>query len=82
MFATFTTQYEADMTPEQFKEWRKWMGVSQIKAASFLGVSPRSIFLWETGLRGPDQRIVTVPKPIELACAALAQGIREYSGPS
>ena len=70
------------MTPTQFRAWRDWMGISQTKAADFLGVSPRTIFLWETGHRGADRRPVLVPKTVELACAALAQGVRDYSGPS
>ena len=70
------------MKPSEFKAWREWMGLSQTKAAEFLGVSNRTISLWEIGHRYEDKRPVHIPKTVSLSCAALAQGIRDYSGPS
>lgn len=67
------------MTPEQFKSWRKHMGWSQQEAADHLGVSKGSIQLYERGER--EGRPVEIPKTVELACAALALGIRDYAGP-
>ncbi|CAH1670861.1 MULTISPECIES: helix-turn-helix transcriptional regulator [unclassified Chelatococcus] len=69
------------MTPEQFKAWRKHMKISQASAAGLLGISVPSIQLYEKGSRHEDGRAVVIPKAIELACAALALGIREYEGP-
>jgi transcriptional regulator with XRE-family HTH domain len=69
------------MTPEAFKAWRKHMDWSQAEAAKHLGVSPGSVDLYERGSRREDGRPVIIPKPVELACAALALGIRKYDGP-
>lgn len=69
------------MTPAQFKAWRAHMGLSQSAAAAALGLSLGSIQLYERGTRRDDNRPVTVPKTVELACAAIALGIRSYGGP-
>jgi transcriptional regulator with XRE-family HTH domain len=52
------------MTPEQFHEWRKSLGLTQAEAAERLGVSKRSVFSYESA--GP------VPKSIGLACVAIS----------
>jgi transcriptional regulator with XRE-family HTH domain len=64
----------AAMTKEGFFAWRKWMGWSQAQAAQHLGVSKRTVQLYESGGQ-------PVPKTIELACEALTRGVREYTGP-
>lgn len=69
------------MTPEQFKAWRKRSYKSQGAAAEALGMSKGSIELYETGKRRDDGRAVEIPKTVELACAALALGIKRYDGP-
>lgn len=69
------------MTSAQFKAWRKHMGLTIIGAARTLGVSRGSVELYERGARREDNRPVAIPKPIELACAAIALGIRHYDGP-
>jgi hypothetical protein len=38
--------------------------------------------LYELGKRRDDDREVVIPKSVELACAALALGIRNYDRPS
>ncbi|MBX3537324.1 MAG: helix-turn-helix domain-containing protein [Chelatococcus sp.] len=69
------------MTPEQFKAWRKHLKLSQPEAAAVLGISPGSVFNYEKGARSEDGRPVLIPKTVELACAAVALGIRDYDGP-
>ena len=67
------------MTPAAFHAWRKHMRLSQKAAGEALGVSQRMVAYYEAGERqsGP----VAVPRAVELACAALALGIRSYDGP-
>ena len=69
------------MTNTEFKAWRKHMGFSMAEAARMLGISTGSIELYERGARREDNRPVIIPKPVELACAALALGIKNYNGP-
>lgn len=69
------------MTSEQFKAWRAYMDLSQQGAADMLGLSKGSVELYERGRRHEDNRPVVIPKTVELACAALALGIRSYDGP-
>jgi transcriptional regulator with XRE-family HTH domain len=57
------------------------MGLTQQAAADALGISKPSIDLYEFGRRRDDNRPVVIPKPVELACAALALGIKSYKGP-
>jgi transcriptional regulator with XRE-family HTH domain len=57
------------------------MGLSQQSAADALGLSKGSIELYERGSRREDGRPVEIPKAVELACAALSRGIRQYNGP-
>lgn len=69
------------MTPEQFKAWRAHMKLSQVSAADALGISRQSIENYERGSRREDERPVIIPKTVELACAAIALGIKSYGGP-
>ena len=46
-----------------------------------LGLSTGTIELYKRGTRRDDGRAVVIPKTVELACAALALGIRKYDGP-
>jgi DNA-binding XRE family transcriptional regulator len=66
------------MTHEELKAWRKWMGWSQRTAAQALGISRASVQLYE--LDSSREEALPVPKPVELACYALARGVRSYSG--
>lgn len=63
---------EHEMTPNQFREWRKSSALSQTAAAKFLGVSLATIKSWEAGRR-------TVPPTIDLLARALA-ALGELSG--
>lgn len=70
------------MTKEQFRLWRKAMGLTQTGAASVLGLNRNTIELYERGTRRDDpNHVVSIPRTVELACAALWLGIRRYSGP-
>lgn len=66
------------MTPEQFKVWRKRLGLSQKNAGAALGLSPRTIHLFERGKRYENGRPVVIPKTVRLAMAALALGLEDY----
>lgn len=68
------------MTPEQFKGWRSGMSFTQASAAAALGVSKRTVELYEKGRRdAPDPRPVEIPKTVALACMALRAGIADYA---
>lgn len=62
---------KATMTPEQFKDWRTRLGLSQTAAAEALGLSRQSIENYERGRRREDERPVVIPKAVALACAAV-----------
>lgn len=68
------------MTPEQFREWRTCMGYTLLEAAEVLDLSAGAVQSYEAGAR-PEGRRVVIPRTVELACAALALGIRKYWGP-
>ena len=66
------------MTPRQFKRWRKAMRLHQREAADKLGLKKRVIQYYERGKR--DGKKIEIPKTVELACYALAQGAETYDG--
>ncbi|WP_417690892.1 helix-turn-helix domain-containing protein [Roseibium sp.] len=66
------------MTPEQFRTWRKSLGLKQKDAADLLGLKKRMIQYYEKGRR--DGRPVEIPKPVRLACFALSEGIGDFDG--
>ena len=63
------------MTSEQFKAWRKGMGLTQAGAADALGLSKESVFNYETGVRRDGGRAVVIPRTVALACAAVSAGL-------
>lgn len=67
------------MKPEDFKAWRKGLGLSQKKAADALGLKNRIVQYYEKGER--DGEKVKIPKHVRLACCALSLGITDYRGP-
>jgi transcriptional regulator with XRE-family HTH domain len=67
------------MTPEEFKTWRKTLGLSQKKAADALGLKNRIVQYYEKGER--DGGRVKIPKHVRLACYALSIGVGDYHGP-
>ncbi|MTI45566.1 XRE family transcriptional regulator [Roseibium hamelinense] len=66
------------MSPEQFRDWRKSLGLKQKEAADQLGLKKRMIQYYEKGNR--DGRPVDIPKSIRLACYALSRGIVDFNG--
>lgn len=66
------------MTPDQFRQWRKRLGLKQKEAADQLGLKKRVIQYYEKGTR--DGKKVEIPKTVRLACYALASGIDDYDG--
>ncbi len=68
----------AAMSPEQFRLWRRSLGLKQKEAAEHLGLKKRMIQYYEKGHR--DGRPVEIPKSIRLACYALTEGIADFDG--
>lgn len=66
------------MTPDQFKSWRKAMGLKQREAADLLGLKKRVIQYYEQGER--DGKPVDIPKTVALACFAITAGVNSYDG--
>jgi transcriptional regulator with XRE-family HTH domain len=67
------------MEPNDFKKWRKALGVSQKDAAHLLGLKRRMIQYYEKGERNGDK--VRIPRSVRLACYALSEGVADYNGP-
>jgi transcriptional regulator with XRE-family HTH domain len=59
------------VSPLTLREWRKRLSLSQRGAADALGLSFRAYQNYESGFR-------PIPKPVALACAAVALGLKEY----
>lgn len=57
------------MTPVDFKNWRKALAMTQQAAADELGVTKRTVQLYEAG-------DLVVTRTVALACAALSAGLR------
>ena len=66
------------MSAEQFRDWRRAMGLKQKDAAELLGLKKRMIQYYEKGAR--DGKEVSIPKSVRLACYALSIGIGDYDG--
>ncbi|MEP0235595.1 helix-turn-helix transcriptional regulator [Roseibium sp.] len=66
------------MSPDQFRDWRRSLGLKQKDAAEQLGLKKRMIQYYEKGNR--DGRAVEIPKSIRLACYALSSGIDDFNG--
>ncbi len=68
------------MESNDFKKWRKVLGLSQKDAAHLLGLKRRMIQYYEKGERDGDK--VKIPRSVRLACYAIAQGVEDYNGPN
>lgn len=66
------------MSPEQFRSWRKALGLRQKEAAERLGLKKRIIQYYEKGDR--NGRPVEIPRAVRLACYALSLGIGDFDG--
>lgn len=67
------------MTPEDFKDWRKAMGLSQDGAADALQLSNATIQNYERGVR-LDGKPAPIPFTTALACAALYHRLGPWGG--
>ncbi|WP_420405075.1 helix-turn-helix transcriptional regulator [Nisaea sp.] len=65
------------MTSGEFKKLRKFLKLSQKEMAEALGLKRRMIQYYEKGER--DGEPLDIPKAVELACYALAAGVREFT---
>lgn len=68
------------MEAEDFKRWRRSLGLSQKDAAEQLGLKRRVVQYYEKGERDGEE--VKIPKTVRLACFALTQDVKDYHGPS
>ena len=66
------------MSPKQFREWRRSLGLKQKDAAELLGLKKRIIQYYEKGER--DGKSITIPKYVRLACYALREGVADFDG--
>lgn len=71
-------QGELAMTPEQFRIWRKGLGLKQKDVAELLGLKKRIIQYYEKGER--SGKAVEIPRTVRLACYALSRGIGDFDG--
>ncbi|GAB5469883.1 MAG: hypothetical protein Kilf2KO_29130 [Rhodospirillales bacterium] len=67
------------MRSQDFKKWRKSLGLSQKDAGEALGLKRRVVQYYEKGERGGSK--VKIPKTVRLACYALTAGVKDYDGP-
>ena len=68
----------SQMSPRQFRQWRRSLGLKQKEAADLLGLKKRMIQYYEKGER--DGKSITIPKYIRLACYAVREGVADYDG--
>lgn len=64
------------MTPADFLAWRKRLGFSRAAAASALGLSESRLIDYERGRTRGRETEAPIPRVVELACAAVAAGLR------
>lgn len=67
------------MESNDFRKWRKSLGLSQKDAAHYLGLKRRMIQYYERGER--DGEKVKIPRSVRLACYAISAGVSDYNGP-
>ncbi|MBD8903789.1 DNA-binding transcriptional regulator [Methylobacterium bullatum] len=68
------------MDAEQFKVWRKELGLTQKQAAAQLGVATLTVQQYERGFRHDNQQPVSIPEKIEQACRAVSLKLMKISG--
>lgn len=66
------------MSPKQFRQWRRSLGLKQKDAADLLGLKKRMIQYYEKGERNGTS--VMIPKYVRLACYAVSHGIADFNG--
>ena len=66
------------LTPKQFTEWRKNLGMSQQAASQALGISTSSVTMYEQGRRKEGE--VKIPVLVALGMSAIKAGLTPYKG--
>ena len=66
------------MTPENFKSWRKAMGLKRKEIAALLGIKMRKLRCYEKASNHKNN--IPIPKAVQLACYALSRGVSEFDG--
>jgi transcriptional regulator with XRE-family HTH domain len=61
------------MTPDDLKQWRASLGMSQRAAAEALGVTPPTYQSWELGRNFQTGKAVEIDRRTELACKYLVE---------
>jgi transcriptional regulator with XRE-family HTH domain len=64
------------MKADDFRRWRKALGLKQKEAAEVLGLKKRVIQYYEKGDR--DGKSVDIPRTVALACYAIKEGVTSY----
>ncbi|WP_337996242.1 helix-turn-helix transcriptional regulator [Oleispirillum naphthae] len=59
------------MTSDDFRAWRKALGLTQTAAAQALGLGKSTVELYEAGKRRDNGAPVDIPHTVALACSAL-----------
>ncbi len=68
------------MTPADLRAWQQAMGYTYDSAAQALGVSRSSYADWLAGRSRTTGKPITLPPLLGYACAALAEGLPEWTG--
>lgn len=68
----------SSVTPQQFSSWRRSHGMSISACAKRLGISPSSVVLYESGVRGG--KAVAIPLLVCLGMSAISSNLEPYSG--
>ncbi|WP_455965300.1 helix-turn-helix domain-containing protein [Methylorubrum aminovorans] len=68
------------MKADEFRAWRKELGLTQKEVASELGLSTLTVQQYERGFRHDNNRPVTIPKKIADACGLVTTKIRKKRG--
>ena len=69
------------MTPTDLRTWQAHMGYTYDTAAAALGVSRSSYADWVAGRSRTTGKPIKISRLVELACAALAAGLGEWTHP-
>lgn len=68
------------MTPDDLKRWRKDAGLNQRDAAAqIFGVALTTYQSWEAGKNLTTGAPITISRAVDLACGAIAAGVKPYS---
>lgn len=65
------------MTPKDLRDWRARLHLTQGEAAQRIGIGRTTYVNYERGTRA-DGYPVAIPRPVALACAAIALGVNDY----